>query len=85
MSAIVTRERDERAAIKRTVSEQLDALDLQDLREVLAFSQALAAKRRSKEKGGALLAFAGAISQSDLAEMSRAIDESCERIDDEAW
>jgi len=38
-----------------------------------------------RRKGGALLAVAGAIPTDVLAEMSRIIEEECERIDDETW
>ena len=76
---------DQDETIKRDVIEQLESLDTRGKREVLDFTRALAMKRRSQEKGGALLAVAGAIPPDVLAEMSRIIEEECERIDHEVW
>lgn len=88
-----TKRRPEDEAIKRRVIEQLDALDTEGKREVLDFSRELAARMPSgtrqprpvKDTGGALLAFAGTIPKDDLKEIQRAIEEHCERIDEEGW
>ena len=73
------------ADLKHKVMEQLDRLDAPDQRKVLDFSRALAARRQSTGPGGAYLAFAGLIPKQDLAEMERAIEEGCEKVDEEAW
>ncbi len=85
--------RPEDEEIKRRVLEQLDALDAEGKREVLDFSLELSARRASEvrqprpvgDTGGALLAFAGTIPVEDLEEMQRAIEEHCEKIDEEGW
>jgi hypothetical protein len=79
--------------IKRRVLENLDALDPSDKRRVLDFSTELAARGPAKERmarpvgdtGGALLAFAGTIPEDDLEEIRRAVEEDCERVDEEGW
>lgn len=71
--------------LKRSVMEQLDALDTEDKIKVLDFSRELAVRRRSRDKGGSLLAFAGSIPGEDLAEMKLAIEEACETVDEETW
>jgi hypothetical protein len=68
--------------IKRGVIEELDSLDAQDQRKVLNFTHALAVRKHSPEKGGAILALASAFSPDDLAEMKRAIEEECEHVDE---
>jgi hypothetical protein len=76
------------------VIEQLDALDTEGKRKVLDFSRELAARRVSAETrtprpvgkhGGALLAFAGTLPKDDLPEIRRAVEEDCERVDQERW
>lgn len=72
-------------SIKRRVLDELDSLDAQDQLRVLDFTQALAVRRRSTDKGGAILALVGAFSPDDLAEMKHAIEEDCERVDEAQW
>ncbi len=73
--------------LKKSVIEQFDALDKEDKLKVLGFARELAARHRRgiPEKGGALLAYAGSIPKEDLAEMRRAIEEGCEKVDEETW
>ncbi len=88
-----TKKRPEDEEIKRRVLEQLDALDADGKREVLDFSRELSAQKASEARqprpvgdtGGALLAFAGTIPAEDLEEIRRAVEEDCERIDEEGW
>ena len=71
----------------------LEDLDVEGKREVLDFSRELSARKASEvrqpravgDTGGALLAFAGTIPAADLEEMQRAIEEHCEKIDEEGW
>ncbi|MDN5697854.1 MAG: hypothetical protein L0G70_07750 [Rubrobacter sp.] len=79
--------------LRRRVIEQIDALDAEGKRRVLDFSRELADRgpsgarepRPVGETGGALLAFAGTIDREDLEEIRRAVDEDCEKIDEEGW
>lgn len=72
--------------LKRSVMEQLDALDVEDKEKVLDFSRELGARRvRAGSYGGSLLAFAGVIPVADLVEMRRSIGEGCEKVDEEEW
>lgn len=88
-----TRRRPEDEEIKRRVLEQLDALDAEGKRKVLDFSRELSGRKVSevrpprpvKDTGGALLAFAGTIPAEDLEEIRRAVEEDCEKIDEEGW
>lgn len=88
-----TKRRPEDEEIKRRVLEQLDALDAEGKRKVLDFSRELSARdapearqpRPVGDTGGALLAFAGTIPAEDLEEIRRAVEEDCEKIDEEGW
>lgn len=71
--------------LKRSVLEQLDALDAEGKLRVLDFSRELARREQAQERGGALLAFAGTISRDDLAEMRQTIEEGCEKVDKDEW
>lgn len=71
--------------LKRSVLEQLDALDAEDKLRMLDFSRELARRERAREQGGALLAFAGTISRDDLAQMRQTIEEECEKVDEDEW
>lgn len=85
MEAKQTDSRNQDESIKRRLIEELASLDAQDQRKVLDFTHALAVRRRSAGKGGAILALAGAFSSDDLAEMKRAIEEDYERVDEAQW
>jgi hypothetical protein len=52
---------------------------------VLDFAQALAKRRREGVPGRDLLRFAGTIEKSDLEIMQKAIEEDCERVDENEW
>lgn len=66
--------------LKRSVMEQLDALDTED-KKVLEFSRKLGARGH----GGSILAFAGTFPNTDLAEMRQSIEEGCEKVYEEEW
>lgn len=73
--------------IREELLKQLEKLSRENQEKVLDFARSLAAipeplRRRS---GKDLLAFAGAIDRQDLAEIAKAIQEDCERIDPSAW
>lgn len=83
-----TRRRSEDEDIKRRVIERLDALDVEDKREVLDLSERLSARVEQPAKRdtrAAFLRYAGTIPKEDLDVMSEAIEEGCERVDEEGW
>lgn len=74
--------------IKRWVIERLDNLDVEDKRKVLDLSERLSARASSPAKRdtrAALLKYAGTIPEDDLDRISQAIEEGCERVDEEGW
>lgn len=75
----------DRESVDERLRRDLEGLDREEKLKVLAFTRELRAKWWASERGGALLAFVGAIPEHDLAAMERAIEEDCERVDDEAW
>jgi hypothetical protein len=58
-------------------------LELQ--RKVLEFTQALALSLPKGVPGKQLLRFAGVIEADDTRVMSQAIEEGCERVDENEW
>jgi hypothetical protein len=74
--------------IKRRVMEQLDALDAEGKRKVLDFSEKLSSRSKfpvERDTRAALLKYAGTISREDLDLISEAIEEGCEKVDEEGW
>lgn len=74
--------------IKRRVLEQLDALDAEGKRKVLEFSEKLSSRSEvsvQRDTRAALLKYAGTIPEDDLDRISEAIEEGCERVDEEGW
>jgi hypothetical protein len=63
----------------------LNGLPAAEQRRVVDFARALSATRPHGARGEDLLQFAGAISQEDLARMSAAIEDACEKVDPDAW
>ena len=83
-----TKRRLEDEEIKRRVLENLDALDRSGKLEVLDLSEALSSRTRlpaERETRAALLKYASTISREDLDLISEAIEEGCERVDEEGW
>ncbi len=82
------KKRPEDEEIKRRVLENLDTLDRPGKLEVLDLSEALSSRSRPPTKRGtraALLKYAGTISKEDLEIMKEAIEEGCEKVDEEGW
>jgi len=80
--------RSEDEEIKRRVIERLDALGVEDKRKVLDLSERLSARAGSPAKRdtrAALLKYAGTIPEDDLDRISEAIEEGCEKVDEEGW
>lgn len=74
--------------IKRRVLENLDGLDRPGKLEVLDLSETLFSRSRrpaERDTRAALLKYAGTISREDLDLISEAIEEGCEKVDEEGW
>ena len=77
--------------LKRRVLDNLDALDRSGKLAVLSLSEELSSRAEPPDTGpgrdtrAALLEYAGAIPKEDLERMSEAIEEGCERVDEEGW
>jgi hypothetical protein len=70
-------------AVKQQIMEQVDHLAARQRRQVPAFARRLAARRCGRSAG--ILRFAGCIAPADLAAMSQAIQDGCEKVDANAW
>jgi len=70
-------------SVKSRIIEQVDRLNDSQQRQVLDFAQRLAGP--SGTRGRDLLHFAGSIDPADLEAMSKAIQEGCEKVDENAW
>jgi hypothetical protein len=80
--------RPEDEEIKRRVLENLDTLDRPGKLEVLDLSEALSSQTRlpaERDTRAALLKYAGTISREDLDLISEAIEQGCEKVDEEGW
>lgn len=71
--------------IRDKLNEQLDHLPAQLQQRVLHYAQSLAASFPAGVPGSHLLVFCGAIGSDDLQQMSDAIAEGCEQIDEANW
>jgi hypothetical protein len=71
--------------IEQELTTCLSQLPVEQQRQVLEFARTLATPRVQGVHGTTLLRFAGAIDQSDLEAMSRAIEDGCERVDADEW
>jgi hypothetical protein len=82
------KKRPEDEEIKRRVLENLDTLDRPGKLEVLDLSEALSSQAgppTKRDTRAALLKYAGTISKEDLEIMKEAIEEGCEKVDEEGW
>ena len=73
------------ATIQHELCTMLGLLPVAQQHQVLEFARALATSRIQGVPGANLLRFVGMIGESDLDEMSRAIEDGCERIDADEW
>jgi hypothetical protein len=90
MSDVARNDRLSDEDLKRRVLENLDALDRSGRLAVLSLSEELSSRagspaERGQDTRAALLEYAGAISKEDLDLMNEAIEEGCERVDEEGW
>lgn len=77
-------------AIKEELEKEMDRLPVPMQQRVLDFAHALVLSEpkdpeRKGVPGRELLRFAGLMSHEDAAEMLKAIEEECERIDPHGW
>lgn len=83
-----TKRRPEDEEIKQRVLENLDTLDRPGKLVVLDLSEALSSRAKlpaERDTRAALLKYAGTISKEDLDLISEAIEEGCEKVDEEGW
>lgn len=71
------------AAYRKDILEALDHLDKEGQRKALAYIRSLGA--HTGVPGAALLRFAGSIPSDDLNQMAQAIEDDCEKIDNDDW
>ncbi|MCK4766627.1 MAG: hypothetical protein KAW12_30825 [Candidatus Aminicenantes bacterium] len=76
----------QQVSIKSQVIKEMDVLPLNLQRSVLAFVKILAKPTIPKGVPGRnLMKFAGILTEDEADELSRIIEEDCERIDDNEW
>jgi len=71
--------------LEAEIREQLNQLAPEQQHQVLEFARSLIAARVRGMPGQSLLRFAGTIDTDDLAIMKQAIEEGCERINQDDW
>jgi hypothetical protein len=71
--------------LEKEIIEQINRLAQDEQRRVLEFAKALAQSRPTGEPGKNLLKWVGCIPAQDLKEMEQAIEEGCERVDQNEW
>jgi hypothetical protein len=72
-------------ALQRELMDQLSRLAEEHQERVLEFARSLASKPPIGRPGQDWLGWSGLIPAQDLREMERAIEEGCERIDENGW
>ena len=73
------------STVKEEICAEVDLLSPTDQHRVLDLAKSLARNRPVGVPGRSLLRFAGTIAPADLDAMRRAIEEDCERIDENGW
>lgn len=73
------------ATLERELLAEVKRLPAAQQKQVLHFARSLAVPTRADDSRAVLLALAGTISSGDAAEMRAAIEEGCERVDEEQW
>lgn len=72
-------------SLEKDILEELDRLDPSQQLQVLHFVRALVLTRHAGVPGKDLLRFAGTIDAQDLAIMTQAIEEGCEKVNPDEW
>lgn len=73
------------STVREKLLNQMDALSVDEQRQVLRFARALVEAHPTGTPGDRLLRFAGTISPGDLSTMSKAVEEGCGRVDPDGW
>ena len=71
--------------VKKEIINQMGRLDYEHQRRVLDFARALAVTGPKGVPGKLLLSFGGSYPADDLMEMKKAIEDNCERVDQNGW
>jgi hypothetical protein len=71
--------------IKAEIAARVDNLPPEMQAHVLRFVDSLASSARKGKNGSALRSFAGSLDPISAREMSKAIEEECERVDAGEW
>lgn len=67
------------------VLQEMERMPLDLQQRVFEFAHALADSHPKGASGEDIVRFRGTFSQSDLKDMSEAIEKGCERVDPDAW
>lgn len=71
--------------LEQELREHLSHLAIEQQRQVVDFARALAITQTRGVSGQTLLQFAGTIEADDVAMMSEAIKDGCERVNSDDW
>ena len=71
--------------LEAEIREQLDQLPSEQQLKVLEFARSLVTAPNRGVPGKDLLRFAGIIDAEDLTSMKQAIEEGCEKVDQDGW
>lgn len=71
--------------VKKQIISQMGLLDYEHQRRVLDFARALVVTCPKGVPGKQLLSFVGTIPAADLKTMEQAIEDSCEKVDQNEW
>jgi len=71
--------------VKKQIISQMGLLDYEHQRRVLDFARALVVTCPKGVPGKQLLSLAGTIPADDLKTMEQAIEDSCEKVDQNEW
>lgn len=72
-------------SLERQILDEIGQLEEPEQRRVLEYVRMLSRGTIRGVPGTSLLKWVGAIPSEDLKEMSKAIEEGCERIDHDGW
>jgi hypothetical protein len=72
-------------SVRSEIDERVAKLSPQLQEQVLHYISALEPLRKQGERGAELARFAGSLDGISALEMSRAIEEECERVDADHW
>ena len=71
--------------LARDVVREMDRMPIEQQRRVVEFAHSLARSHPKGTAGRDLVRFGGSFDPADLDEMSKAIEEGCEKVDPDAW